>query len=129
LSKVAADVNGSITNRVLSKQIEVKVHLHWESVKKGEIDGLVMERVVTRRPKKAIKHDGRTFDVHYTYKRVGKMAGKKGSSGIFRSLPEVCAFGFVPRRLLRSPLLTPLLTAHGLCPRPLGGACPRYPIG
>ena len=72
-----------------SGQIETRVHIHWESVRKGEIDGVVMERQVTRRPKKAIKDDGRTFDVHYTYKRVGKMAGKRGSSGIFRSLPEV----------------------------------------
>jgi len=27
--------------------------------------------------------------VHYNWKRVGKGEGKKGSSGIFRSLPEV----------------------------------------
>lgn len=71
------------------EQIDTRVHIHWESVKKGEIDGIVMERQVTRRPKKAIKDDARTFDVHYTYKRVGKMAGKRGSTGIFRSLPEV----------------------------------------
>lgn len=125
MSKIRADVDGSITNRVLSKQIEVKVHLHWESVKKGEIDGLVMERVVTRRPKKAIKQDGRTFDVHYSYKRVGKMAGKKGSSGIFRSLPEVCAFGLC--RAVCCARLAPL--PDGLCPSPLAGACPGYPLG
>jgi len=34
------------------KRIETTVHVHWESVKKGSVDGIVMQRVVTRRPKK-----------------------------------------------------------------------------
>jgi hypothetical protein len=71
------------------KKIETIVHIHWETSKK-EIDGLTLERVLTRRPKKAIGSDGRTFDVHYTYNRSGKQGGRKAaSSGIFRSLPEV----------------------------------------
>ena len=69
--------------------IETTVNIFWESYKKGETDGLVMERIVTRRPKKAIGGDGRTFDVHYTYRRTGKSVPKKSASGIFRSLPEV----------------------------------------
>ena len=69
------------------EEIETSVHIFWESLKKGETDGLVMERIVTKRPKKAIGEDRRTFDVHYCYKRTGGK-GKK-SSGIFRSLPEV----------------------------------------
>jgi hypothetical protein len=70
-------------------KIETTVSVFWESVKKGEMDGVVMERIVTRRPKKAISNHARTFDVHYTYKRTAKNVPKRIASGIFRSLAEV----------------------------------------
>ena len=53
------------------KNIETTVEIHWETYKKNEFDGVAMQRVVTKRPKKAITNDGRTFDVHYTNARTG----------------------------------------------------------